>query len=258
MTILPQLERDLFNAAQERLRPDSTAPHRRSGSPASSFRAGLGRGAAGLPVVLSVAVAVAVAVVAVAVLGHGHQPSQRTTASSPSGGSSRAELIRTLGVLRRPQTKADAQGLERLGRLVIAHPKQLGGTFKQWGYPEVDRRLARVVNIPAWRAKVLIAPIRSQPSPTSRPRPESLHLVMWWTGTAFPLPGSLILDDGPALNGDPPTSVGALLAHGLWAGTVVPGLNPVSGVVHGPDIQDGVLLVPDGVASVKLGGPRPL
>jgi hypothetical protein len=247
VTILPQLERDLFNAAEERLRADATAPNRLSSSPASSLRARLGQAAAGLPLILSAAVAIAIAVIAVAVLGHGHQASQGTTASGPSGGGSpRSELVRALGVLRRPQTKADLQGLERLDRLISAH-WQLRMGFKQWGYREADRRLVRVVNVPAWRAKVLIAPIRLPPSPTSGQGREGVQLVLWWTGTTFPSPTSLIA------SGAQPTSVGAVLAHGLWAGTVVLGLNPVSGVVHGPDVQDGVLLVPDGVASVKLG-----
>jgi len=259
VTILPQLERDLFNAGEERLRPDATAPNRRSGSPASSFRPRLGRGAGALPVILSVAVAIAVAVVAVAVLGHRHRASQGTTASGPSGGSSRAELIRTLGVLRRPQTKADLQGLERLDREVRASLKALphiGPTFTQWGYHQLDRRLARVVNVhlPAWSTKVLIAPISSQPSPTSGQRIEGVHVAMLWTGNGLAFPGGRIFDDGPGHNGDAPTSVGALLAHGLAAGNVVPGLtNPMDGTVRGPDVQDSVLLVPDGVASVRLG-----
>jgi hypothetical protein len=258
VTILPQLEQDLFNAAEERLRPDATAPNRRPGSPASSLRPRLGRGAGALPVVLSVAVAIAVAFVAVAVLGHGHRANQGTTASGPSGGSSRAELIRTLGVLRRPQTKADLQGLERLDREVRALKARphLGPFFTQWGYHQLDRRLARVVNVhlPARGAKVLIAPIRSEPSPRSGQRLESVHIVTWWTGNVFTSPMSSILDDGPGHNGDAPTSVGALLAHGLGGGNVVPGLtNPMDGTVRGPDVQDSVLLVPDGVASVRLG-----
>lgn len=246
MTILPQLERDLFNAAEERLRPDARGPHRRSSSLPSSVRARLGWAAAGLPVILSVAVAIGIAIVAVAVLGHGRHASQGTTASGPSGGSSRAELIGTFGVLRRSQTKADLSGLERLGRLNKAHPKQLGPNLKQWGYPELDRRLARVVNVPAWRARVLIAPIRSQPSPTSRQRPEGVQLALWRTGAAFPSPSSLIL------SAPTPTRVDALLAHGLWAGPVVLGLDERHGVVRGPNVQDGVLLVPDGVATIKL------
>jgi DNA-directed RNA polymerase specialized sigma24 family protein len=170
MTILPQLERDLFNAAEERLRPDARAPDRRSGSPPSSFRAQLGQAAASLSLLVSVAVAIAIAVVAVALLGHGHHASQSTSASGPSRGSTRAELIRTLGVLRRPQTKADLDGIGRIDRELKARPKQMGSILEQWGYPNLDRRLARVVNIPAWRAKVLIAPTRFRPSPTSGQR----------------------------------------------------------------------------------------
>ena len=239
MTILPELERDLFNAAEERLRPATTAPHARPSPPPSSVRARLGRAAAGLPAILSVAVAIAVAVIAVVVLGHGHQAGPRATASGASGGSSRTELIRALGVLRRPQTKADLDGLER------AYPRRDTIVSPPTRYPyEMDRRLARVVSIPAWRAEVLIAPVRFESSPTSG-GPEGVLLSGWWAGDRFQLPGRLI--------GSPATSVGEFLARGLWGGPVVPGLDVAHGVVRGPDVEDGVLLVPDGVASVQLG-----
>ena len=186
MTLLPQLEQDLFNAAEERLRRDATAPHRRSSSLLASLRARLGRAAASLALVLSVAVAVAVAVIAVAVLGHGRHAGPSATASGPSGGSPRAELVRSLGVLRRPQTKADLRGLEQLDRDIRALPKKgwVGPRLKD---SELDRPLARVVNVPVWRAKVLIAPTRSQPSPTSGQRAEGVHLALLWPKkTAFP------------------------------------------------------------------------
>jgi hypothetical protein len=247
VTILPQLERDLFNAAEKRLRPDAPAPDRRSGSPASSFRPRLGRAARGLPVILSVAVAIAVAVLAVVVLGRGHQASQRTTAIGRA--SPRAELIQALGVLRRPQTEADRRGLERFARELRASPAGFfGPNSKRWG-SELDRRVARVVKVPfpAWRAEVLIAPLRLQRSPISGERPEEVHLSGWGAGTA----------DAPTrdlVSWPPSRSVGQLLAHGLWGGPVVPGMNRVGGVVRGPkDVQDGVLLVPDGVTSIKLG-----
>lgn len=244
MTLLPQLEQDLFNAAEERLRRDATAPHRRSSSLLASLRARLGRAAASLALVLSVAVAVAVAVIAVAVLGHGRHAGPSATASGPSGGSPRAELVRSLGVLRRPQTKADLRGLEQLDRDIRALPKKgwVGPRLKD---SELDRPLARVVNVPVWRAKVLIAPTRSQPSPTSGQRAEGVHLALLWPKkTAFPS----LVGSGPT-----PTSVGALLVHGLAVDPVVPGLDQIHGVVRGPDVQDGVLLVPDGVASIKVG-----
>jgi hypothetical protein len=239
VTILPQLERDLFNAAQERLRPATTPPHGRPSPPPSWVRARLGRAAAGLPAILSVAVAIAVAVIAVVVLGHGHVAGRRATASGASGGSSRTELIRALGVLRQIQTKADLDGLER------AYPRPDTIVSPPTRYPyRMDRRLARVVRIPAWRAEVLIAPVRFESSPTSG-GPEGVLLSGWWAGDTFPLPGGLI--------GSPASSVGELLAHGLWGGPVVPGLDVAHGVVRGPDVEDGVLLVPDAVASVQLG-----
>lgn len=108
------------------------------------------------------------------------------TRERPEGGSSPAELIRALGVLRRPQTKTDLDGLER----AYARPDTIVIAPTRYPY-EMDRRLARVVSIPARRAEVLIAPIRFESSPTSG-GPEGVLLSGRWAGDRFPLPGGLI------------------------------------------------------------------
>ena len=248
MTILPQLERDLFNAAEERL-PSKAAPSpEQTTSLPPSSRAWLGRTAASVPVILSVAVAIAIAIVAIAVVGHGHQANPTTTPSRPASGSPRAGLIRTFGVLRRPQTNAD---LDRELLTLYLHDRQTGfipperyiplsgppSELKPSGYPALDRQLARTVDIPGWTAKVLIAPTTFQPSPSSPKRSEGLDLALW-IGSAPTIPPSSLIGTGP-----PPTSLGTLLAHGLALADVAPGKRAL----------DAVYVVPDGVTSVKLG-----
>lgn len=106
MTILPQLERDLFEAARERLptgdRSVRPRPRRRS------IRPSLGNVVAAL----SVAVALAVGGVAIVLLANHRNPPNRSLASRPpsSGVGSVAALAQLrahFAVLRRPQTPAD-------------------------------------------------------------------------------------------------------------------------------------------------------
>jgi RNA polymerase sigma factor (sigma-70 family) len=203
-----------------------------------------------LPVILAVAVAITIALIAVVVLRHGRQAAHSTAASGPSGGSSRPEVIQTFGILRRRQTNADLDH-ELLG-LYLTDIRPRGGTIprdrfipyseapsvlRRWGYPELDRALARVVNLPGWRAKALIAPTRFRPSSSSPHRSEGLNLALW-IGTAPTIPPSSLTGTGPR-----PTSLRSALGRGL----------AVADMVRGTNVMDGVVLVPDGVASVKLG-----
>ncbi|MGH2883673.1 MAG: hypothetical protein ACRDPA_13410, partial [Solirubrobacteraceae bacterium] len=109
--------------------------------------------------------------------------------------------------------------------------------LKRSGYPELDRQLVRTVRIPAWTAKVLIAPTTFQPSPSSPKRSEGLDLAMW-IGTTPTIPPSSLIGTGP-----PPASLGTLLAHGLALADVAPGKR----------LLDAVYVVPDGITSVQLG-----
>ncbi len=251
MTILPQLERDLFNAAQGRLPPKAAASPEQTTSLPRSYTGRLRRTAAGLPLILSAAVTIAIATVAIVVLRHRDQATtQSATPAGPPGGSPRAELIRTFGILRRRQTNADLD--HELLMLYLRSPVHLPGAtippgryiaisgpppvLKRWVYPELDRRLLRVVHIPAWTAKVLIAPTTFRPSPSSRNRSEGLDLAMS-IGTTPTIPLSLIA------TGPQPASLGTLLAHGL----------ALAGVAPGKRFLDAVYVVPDGVTSVQLG-----
>lgn len=248
MTILPQLERDLFNAAEERLPPTATPSSGRTIPLPRSSRTRFRRTAASLPVILSAAVTIAIAILALLVLSHGHRASPTTSPNRPAAGSPRAALIRTFGILRRPQTKAD---LDRELLTLYLHDLHTGSVpperyvpisgppsqLKRSGYPALDRQLVRTVDVPAWTAKVLIAPTTFQPSPSSRKRSEGLDLALW-IGTASTIPPSSLIGTGP-----PPWRLGTLLAHGLALADAAPGKR----------VLDAVYVVPDGVTSVQLG-----
>jgi hypothetical protein len=251
MTILPQLERDLFHAADQRLGRGAPELRQPPGSRASTFGAHARRAAASLPLILSAASAVAIVIVALVLLRPGHQSTENpSTPTGLLGGSSRAALLRTFGVLRRAQTNADLDRgllglyLESLGPRsgTIPHERYIpvsGPVLarKRGGYPKLDRRLARVVNIPAWSVKVLIAPTTFQPSPSSPRRSEGLNLALR-IGTARTIPPSSLSGTGPQ-----PASVGTVLAHGL----------AIADLVRGTDLMDAAVAVPDGVASIRLG-----
>lgn len=236
MTILPQLERDLSRAAEARL-PASGAPARPPGRPRRAARL--------VPVLLAVAVALAVTGVALT-LHHGRRA---PAAAAPSGvAATRHELVGMLGILRRPQTKADLDrellpgGLVFTlvpGQLARRHelvPAGLKRRIAQLGFPKIDRALVRVVRLPAWRAKVGIEPVTWRPSPASPQRAEGLDLELW-IGSRPTIPPSS--EDG---TGPQTTSVATIGAHGLALADPAPGGRRL----------DGVVLLPDGVARITL------
>lgn len=175
-----------------------------------------------LPVLVAVAVAVLVAAAALIAFRQGGTPSPMyaapTTATSVQ--TSRQELIRLLGVLRRPQTRAD-----------LDPQVPYVGLGRTWGYPELDLGLARVVPIPAWHARIVIDPATYQPSLTSAQRSEGVDLAME-IGNA---------PNGPPtfdISGPRPYSAATVLARGLALS------DPPSGKT--------IVVVPDGVARVTL------
>src|ERR1700733_7794952 len=108
MTILPQLEHDLFHAAKQRLPaanlPDGAHDRRRRPEPQSTARAGIRRRLApttrALPMLLALGVTVIVAGFALILLDHrGESTPARPASSVPA---SRQELIGMFGILRRP------------------------------------------------------------------------------------------------------------------------------------------------------------
>lgn len=254
MTILPQLEHDLFDAAKQRLpaadTPDQGRDHPRRPEPRTTRRAGARRRLAAtattLPILLAVAVTVIVAAFALTLIHHGRPSPPAEPATSVRA--TRQQLIQMLSVLSRPQTKADRDpeldpgflGLtsipERLARRHQRPPAGLERRLAQLGYPKLDRALVRVVKIPEWHAKVGIEPATWQPSPSSPQRSEGVALALW-IGTKPTIPPSSEDGTGPQL-----TSVETFRAHGL----------ALTNHVRGTNRMDGVFLVPDGVAKVTL------
>ena len=258
MTILPQLEHDLFEAAKEHLPGDlatgTSDQDRNLGRlrrPAR-LRHGLARTARTLPMLLAVAVTMIIAAFALIVLNHHRRPrpsAPATVQSAPATvQSARRQLVQMLGVLRRPQTKADLDAELVPGPFAfIAVPEQyvrrgqrppagLEHRLAKLGHPQLDRALIRVVRIPAWQAKVGILPATWQPSPSSPDRSEGLDLELW-IGSKPTIPPSSDIATGP-----PVASIDTVRDHGL----------AVTDNVRGQDLLDGVLLVPDGVARVTL------
>lgn len=255
MTILPQLEHDLFHAAKRHLEatdvPDGAREHpgphgRHPASRAAGFRRRLAMTARTVPMLLAISVTVIVAVFALS-LSHSARRSAPAT-SADSVQTTRHQLIQTLGVLRRPQTKADLDPEVAPAFLGIASiPQQFAHQHKrlppglerrvaQLGYPKLDRALVRVVKIPAWHAKVGIEPATWQPSPSSPQRSEGLDLELW-IGTKPTIPPSSEDGTGPQL-----TSIETIRSHGL----------ALAENARGQHLIDGVLLVPDGVARITL------
>jgi hypothetical protein len=231
MSVLPQLEKDLGNAADQRLRRH-LPPAR------STVRRRVRVGVARLSVALSALVAVVIAIIAVSSLSHHHGASQSagpTQATSP-----RAQLLHAIAVLREPQVAAEQDpSLERGLLQEFLTPRLLPHAISilaaRSGYPAPDRALLRVVSVPSLRAHVLIAPTTYRPVKGSRRRSEGINLEVV-------SPGNEGTGTGPR-----PATVGSVLTHGLsvFFGTGA-GSNP------------GVLLVPDGVARVTFGPARPL
>jgi len=234
MTLLPEFHDQLYAAARgharrRRPRPRIALP-RRMGTFAVTG--------------LSSAVAIAVAVVVLS--AHGVGPGGAPGSGSASVASSRAELLRTLAVLRTPQTAADRHSLPSgffglpsgpSAARLMKNPRYRQ-ILRDQGYPQIDHSLVRMVGLVSGGALTLVPMTFRQTTLHGHgfgerdtvslygPRVEGLAL-------ALRLPGT----DGVALT---PSTVGALQAHGLNLFTYVHHQNT------------GVVIVPDGVTNVSL------
>jgi hypothetical protein len=132
MSILPQLENDLRRAADRRFVAAPTLRPRRLG---------------GILAVAASLAAVLVAVGALALLGHDRRQNRSQHPGRPLTANSRAQLLATLGVLRRRQTEAGRQAVGTHTR-DAAIPAQNG--------LRVDRSLMRFVPGAAGSAVVLL------------------------------------------------------------------------------------------------------
>lgn len=248
MTILPQLEHDLFDLAEQRLPAagaDTRQASRRTRLDRRGRRPGLRRRlsttARTLPVLLGTGLTLVVAALALTLARHTGRPPAAPPARPPQTAPARQQLIEAFGVLRRRQVREDRDADLLPGFLSFASrhahlPAGLRRRLAQLGDPELDRSLVRVVAFPAWHGKVGIDPTTWRPSASSRRRSEGINLNLW-VGAKPTIPPSSDEGTGPR-----PTSVGTLLAHGLALATNLPGGSVLYGVV----------LVPDGVARVTL------
>jgi hypothetical protein len=255
MTILPQLEHDLLQAARRYLpagdAQDGTRDHARRRRPLSTgrwagFRRWVATTARTVPMLLAVAVTVIIAAFALSLSHRGRQSVPATSAGGVQA--TRRQLIQMFGVLRRPQTKADLDPElnpsfvsftsvpQQFARQHKRLPKGLERRIAQLGDPKLDRTLVRVVKIPGWHAKVGIETATWQPSRSSPQRSEGLDLELW-IGTKPTIPPSSEDGTGPQL-----TSIDTIRTHGL----------AVADKARGQHLIDGVVLVPDGVARITV------
>jgi hypothetical protein len=179
----------------------------------------------GVIAAVGVLLAVAIGAVAITTLGHRSRP---VVPASSTAVSSRHELLQTLGVLRRPQTRMD---------LLATRPAGDGGEFPgifQVPFPvrspvRLDTQLVRAVNVgDGYRAAIF--PTTVERSTPQAPRGEGIVIAL-----RGPLPFSAFIASPT------PTSVQALRSHGLLLSEYV---------ASGTD--RGVMLVPDGVARITL------
>jgi hypothetical protein len=221
-SVLPQLESDLFAAAEARLgAPVGDRPRRRLGLRLQALRTAA-------PLLAGVLVAVAVAVIALSASG---QRSARPVAPAAASADS---LTAILGVLRTPSTPAD-----RHPELPIAVFGASRGTSRNlrsfragWGDPVLIRSLVRVVPVDGGAAVVTFLPARYRP-PRS---PEAVGLDI---GLRLRAPTGALVTQYSGLT---PTGITALRTHGL----------ALFGVAAGQSEDRGVLVVPDGVTRVAL------
>jgi hypothetical protein len=208
---LDRLDQRVATAFSERPSPGHWRPHARH----------VGR----LIVAVGVLVPVLI-VVAVALLSRSNRSVAPPT--SPSGANAstatRQQLLRTLGVLRRPPDAASRLAIS----CVKSSPKPRFGASSG---VRLDTSLIRVVPVPRSGDSVALIPATAPASPGSPRRAEGLDI-------------SIAFHDGAASPGPTPTSVTELRTHGL----------AVSGSNATPTMRSvfGAVVVPDGVATVTL------
>ena len=187
----------------------------------------------GVVVAISVVVALAIAAWAITALTHRHRP---TAAGSSPVSSSRQDLVRTLGVLRRPQTKTDllatrpgGQGGELPGIFRLASTGACRGRTSPL-LPctvRLETPLVRAVKVGDGYVAAIF-PTMIERSTTQAQRGEGVVIALHG-------PGLYIITSVT------PTSTQALRNHGLLLSDYVAG-----------GIDRGVMLVPDGVAQITL------
>jgi hypothetical protein len=197
------------------------------------------RAATAIPMLFSILIVAGITVLAITTLSHRHG----TTAPSPAPESSRTELLQTLGILRRPQTRSDLVSMLRRGAGGAARAEflPLSPSARHALCPrlrplaprcslELDKSLIRAVNV-GGGYQVAIFPAVDVRRTSSNRQPAGEGVVITLRG-----PGIYLAVSGPE-----PMSVQAIRSRGLLLSD------------HVDDtINRGVILVPDGVAKVTL------
>ena len=163
-----RIEAHLLDAVERRAKPNSTG--HRAGFRKTQRHAAQST-ASWVLVTASVAV-VALVVAVVLVTGADHA---RLSATGAGASQSRAELVRLLGVLRRPQTAAD-RAFHHAGW--PTPPRASGSRI------EPDRTLIRLATVTPWGAKVFMVPLTS---PTNRVLARELGetVALWVQGIGW-------------------------------------------------------------------------
>jgi hypothetical protein len=224
------LERELVKAAK-----------RQSGQRDRTRRVGAGRMLAALGTGLVAVITLGIAAAALVLVGGAHK-----RAAPSAAGSSRQQLIDILGVLRRPQTKAD---LHSPGIAGFLGAYQRGSTPPQGlllrGSPDIP--LIRRAAVTPWGSAVFVIPMKPAPAQaiaaaTRTGFPQASLRVR--RSTIFHQERVDVFVDGSGGGGAPASSIetrGVMLSEG--AGRSFAG---------GSTETRFVLLVPDGVAKVEL------
>lgn len=155
MTILPDLERDLADAAA-RQGAGASAPHTALGARTAARGGARPNRGAILAITLSSGVALAIAAV-ILLAGHGHRDGQQTARTGAVPG--RQQLIEMLGVLRRPQDHADLHSFF-IARLLRRY-RQGDDEFGRPGEPDIP--LIRRAATTPWGTGIFLIPMSPPP-----------------------------------------------------------------------------------------------
>jgi hypothetical protein len=258
MSVLNEFKRDLLQAARTRLPALEADPVARQLAP-KKRRVLPGRAASYGWVPALIAAMVALAVAGVALTSLSSRNERALTAGRVTGDLKlSAPLIADFAVLRRPQTLADIQpqitplstGLipssrhetyrcagDRVVATPPARPIRLPAQFlRHEQYAQIECQLLRVVRVPQWHARVLIAPITFRPHPRSATRVQGMNVAL-----ADPV-GGITGTTGPGAG----ASGLARILHGEFSIFE----NGPNGTIHG------IILIPDGVTTVTLDDVR--
>jgi hypothetical protein len=228
MTILPDLERDLIDAAGR----EATASHVTGRPVRRGNRGGM------LAIALSAGVALAVAAV-ILVAGHGQSDGHRAARTTAVPG--RQQLIDMLGVLRRPQNHGDLHSFF-IARLLQRYRQGEGGFFGRTGTPDIP--LIRRAATTPWGTGIFLIPVEP---PTAAQRARLPAPARRWVAMRDQEGIMLFVDSGGGC-----CDTAASVEAGLGAQTDGAGRNFAGGSTQTRLIK----IVPDGVVKVEFLLPR--